>query len=144
MTNDVYLFIHAPMWTKARIRAKEAQIKDLELMMLPSGIRYDKDAVQTSPGDPMLEFAEKLTELEAEIIALKRQYLTEQRQVSETINKLPPDEAEVLTERYILGLKFEEIAESCHVVERTVYRWHRLGIRHLGEMLGSKDVSECQ
>ena len=38
---------------------------DLTLSMLPGAIRYDKDKVESSPEDPMLKFAERLSEIEA-------------------------------------------------------------------------------
>lgn len=37
---------------------------DLTLSMLPGAIRYDKDKVESSPEDPMLKFAERLSEIE--------------------------------------------------------------------------------
>ena len=136
MRDELYTFLHRPMWTKAKIRTKEAQIRDLQLMMLPGAIRYDKDKVQSTPSDPMAEYVERLSELEADIRKLKRQYLREQKEVSKYIGLLPdPNEADVLTARYITGLRFEAIAEQCHVSEPTVYRWHRVGINHLGEII---------
>ena len=37
---------------------------DLTLSMLPGAIRYDKDKVESSPEDPMLKFAERLSDIE--------------------------------------------------------------------------------
>lgn len=36
----------------------------LTLSMLPGAIRYDKDKVESSPEDPMLKFAERLSDIE--------------------------------------------------------------------------------
>ncbi len=136
MTDKLYTFLHRPMWTKAKIRTKEAQIDDLRLMMLPGAIRYDKDKVQSTPSDPMSEYAERLSELEADIRKLKRQYLREQKEVVKYISMLPdPNETEVLTARYISGMRFDDIAKQCQVSEPTVYRWHRVGINHLTEIV---------
>lgn len=136
MTDKLYTFLHRPMWTKAKIRTKEAQIDDLRLMMLPGAIRYDKDKVQSTPSDPMSEYAERLSELDADIRKLKRQYLREQKEVVKYISMLPdPNETEVLTARYISGMRFEDIAKQCHVSEPTVYRWHRVGINHMTEIV---------
>ncbi len=136
MTDELYTYIHQPLWIKAQIRSKEAQINDLRLMMLPCAIRYDKDAVQSSPAlDPMAAYIERLTELESDIVKLKQLYVTKQKELASYIEQLPPDEADVITARYVTGLKFEEIAEGVHVAESTVYRWHRLGLRHLEEII---------
>lgn len=134
MTEEIFQLINRPRWTKALIRMRETQINDLRLMMLPSGIRYDKDAVQTSPEDPMLKYAEKLLELEAEVKALKESYYEESTTLNNAIAKLDNvNEAEVLTCRYIGDMYFSDIAEHIHASESTVYRWHRKGIEHLTE-----------
>lgn len=132
MTEAVYQLINRPRRVKAQIRMKLTQIDDLRLMMLPSGIAYDKDAVQTCPSDPMLRYAEKLTELEAEVSQLKDQYLTELNALSSALDKLDnANEAEVLSLRYISETPFSDIAMSAHASESTVYRWHRKGLEKL-------------
>lgn len=144
MTDELYKLLHRPLWTKAKIRSKQAQIDDLRMMMLPGAIRYDRDKVQTSPEDPMLKYVARLNELEIELHSLQDKYLGEQKSISETIEKLSdPNEQDVLIRRYINGMYFERIAESIPVSISTVYRWHRVGLNHLEEIIGGvKDDSQ--
>lgn len=51
---------------RADIETLQLRIKELQMSLLPSGIRYDTDKVQTSPTDQMLRVA-------AEVDALERQ-----------------------------------------------------------------------
>lgn len=142
MTDELYKLIHKPLSIKSKIRSREAQIKDLELMMMPSAIRYDKDKVQTSPdGDPMLTYTSRVMELEKEISNLKKEYLSEQKKLTDMIeNVQDPNEQEVLILRYINGLFFETIAKNMPASISSVYRWHRIGINNMEELIknGSK------
>lgn len=138
MTEEVYQLLNRPRWTKSRIRTLQTQIEDLRLMMLPSAIRYDTDPVQTSPEDPMLKYAEKLLDLEAEVRRLKDEYYTESEALRGAIAGLSNvNEAEVLTCRFIADLRVDAIADRMHASESTIYRWQRKGIEHL-----TKDDSE--
>lgn len=136
MTDELYKFIKKPLWTKAKIKNTQAKIEDLNTMMLPGAIRYDKDKVQTSPSDPMLKYAERLTELEEELKKLQERYLKEQKDITDMIEKVPdPNEQTVLINRYINGMYFEDIAKNIPASISTVYRWHRLGMNHLEELI---------
>lgn len=137
MTNEIYMLIHKPMWTKAKIRGKMVQVEDLRKMMLPGAVRYDKDRVQSSPEDPMIQYAIRLTELEEEIKKLQKRYLEEQQILIKSIEKLKdPNEQYVLIARYVKGIKVEDVAEEMHVSDSTAYRWHRVGLAHLNETIG--------
>lgn len=47
---------------KGEIMTLEKHEEYIRLSMLPGAVRYDKDNVQSSPEDPMLKFAEKISE----------------------------------------------------------------------------------
>ena len=50
--------------TRREISLLERQEDYIRLSMLPGAVRYDKDNVQSSPEDPMLKFAERISEVE--------------------------------------------------------------------------------
>lgn len=50
--------------TRREIAILERQEDYIRLSMLPGAVRYDKDNVQSSPEDPMLKFAERISEVE--------------------------------------------------------------------------------
>ena len=64
MTDELYETLNQPKWIKREIDVTKARMEKLRVMMLPGAIRYDKDSVQSTPKDPMLEFAEQLDSLD--------------------------------------------------------------------------------
>ena len=132
MTDKVFEFLRKPQATKLQIRSKLMQIEDLRLMMLPSGIRYDKDAVQTSPGDPMAAYAERLDDLEREVRNLRRQYLAERDAIAWAVEQLPEmRERVVLVGRYVRGLSYDDIAAELGMSTERVYQLRRSGVKSL-------------
>lgn len=89
---------------KNEITVLDKKEQYLELSMLPGAIRYDKDKVQTTPEDPMLKFAEQISEIE-ELRKVRYEKLLKQNIVAETIlNKMrTPKYRTLLFLRYIEG-----------------------------------------
>lgn len=102
------------------LERKQANIRE---SMLPSGIRYDKDQVQTSPEDPMLKFAERISEAE-ELRQKRIAKLREDSALAQRIlNDMPTAKYRMLLElRYIEGgidyrYSWSEIAFEMNYVE---------------------------
>lgn len=63
-----------------------------------------------------------------------RIYMLARQEAEALINSVKfPDEKEVLTRRYILYQKWEEIAVKMFVTERNVYYLHGSGLKHISE-----------
>lgn len=132
MIDELYNTLNKPKWTKIRIATKQAQIKDLRLMMLPSGIRYDKDSVQSSPKDPMLQFIEKLSDLEEELHKLEKDYTRQYTDVEKLVKTLDdPRLEEIITLRYLVCYEPKEIAAAMGYAESWVHKLHRDAIKEL-------------
>ena len=146
MKDEVYDFLTAPKKTKLKIRAKQMQIEDLRLMMLPGAIRYDKDSVQSSPEDPMMKFIVRVDELETAIKELKKQYVGEQKLISEAIEELEDDrEKVVLIGRYVRGESYDEIAAELFLSTDRVFQIHRSAVGNMVEIVDKmKHYSELQ
>ena len=143
MTDELYTLLNKPKWTKIRIATKRAQIEDLHLMMLPSGIRYDKESVQSSPSDPMMKFIEKLSDLESDLKALEKSYTEQYTEVEKLIKKL--DDArleEIVTLRYLVGYDPKDIATAMGYAESWVHKLHRDAIKELEAVGGYKEDSK--
>ena len=105
---------------------------DLTLSMLPGAIRYDKDKVESSPEDPMLKFAERLSEIET-IKKERIKKLTEDDRMAQLIlRKMPTARNRLILElRYIEGgmshrYSWFEIAEELGFEEKYLrWRLHR-------------------
>lgn len=146
MKDEVYAFLTMPKKTKLQIRSKQMQIEDLRLQMLPGAIRYDKDIVQSSPGDPMLNFIVRVDELERDIEVLKRRYVDEQKLISEAIEMLEDKrEQVVLIGRYVSGDSYDEIAAELSLSVDRVFQIHRSAVdKMVGIVDKVKHYSELQ
>ena len=93
------------------IRAKQNELHTLidtrdtlRLMLLPSGIRYDLDKVQTSPEDRMPGVASDLVEIENNIDRCVARLSKDIRLAQEVIEQCPsPECRELLMLRYVSG-----------------------------------------
>lgn len=146
MKSEVYNFLTKHRRTKARIVCIDELISDLRLMMQPSAIRYDLDKVQSSPKDPMAEYAVRLMELEVEKAELQRRYLKERDEVEAAINTMNDIYIQqVMTMRYLNGRAWDDIIEQMPFVDRTIFRFHKTGLQGISKYLDTqKHVSECQ
>lgn len=146
MKDEVYEFLTMPKKTKLQIRSKQMQIEDLRLQMLPGAIRYDKDIVQSSPGDPMLKFIVRVDELERNIEVLKRRYVDEQKLISEAIEMLEDKrEQVVLIGRYVSGDSYDEIAAELSLSVDRVFQIHRSAVDNMVGIVDKvKHYSELQ
>ena len=146
MTDEVYDFLTMPRKTKARIRAKQMQIEDLRLMMLPGAIRYDKDSVQSTPEDPMAKYVERLDEIEQEIKRLQQVYLKQQRLIAEAIEELEDEREQIiLIGQYVRGESYEEIAAELFLGVDRVFQIRRSAVDNMVEIVHKmQDYSELQ
>ena len=146
MKDEVYEFLTMPKKTKLQIRSKQMQIEDLRLQMLPGAIRYDKDIVQSSPGDPMLKFIVRVDELERDIEGLKQQYVDEQKLISEAIEMLEDKrEQVVLIGKYVSGDSYADIAAELSLSVDRVFQIHRSAVdKMVGIVDKMKHYSELQ
>ena len=93
--------------------------------ILPSGIRYDKDVVQTSPNDPMLKYVENLEDVEKKI-AQTREALKDweillsikERELRES--KAMQDRVYVM--RYLDSISVSRISSILCYSKRQIYR----------------------
>lgn len=146
MKDEVYEFLTMPKKTKLQIRSKQMQLEDLMLQMLPGAIRYDKDIVQSSPGDPMLKFTVRVDELERDIEGLKQRYVDEQKLISEAIEMLEDKrEQVVLIGKYVSGDSYDEIAAELSLSVDRVFQIHRSAVDNMvGIVDKMKHYSELQ
>lgn len=125
MTEAVYKALTRPRKIRGQIKKAEAEMEGLRLSMLPGAIRYDKDAVQTSPQDPMAQYAARLDELERKIEELQTEYLDAQDQVVALANDLTTPGDVIITLRFISGWDFQSIAKDIHMSERQMFRYYK-------------------
>lgn len=98
---------------RADIETLQLRIKELQMSLLPSGIRYDKDKVQTSPSDQMLEIAAKVDDLERKMQSKLAKLNADMVKAMTIVQAMPtPEYRQLLTLRYLTGrMSWEQIAE---------------------------------
>lgn len=106
-------------------------IEELRLSLLPSGIRYDKDKVQTSPLDQMLEALSEIDQYERKRLKVVKALIDTRSIIARKLIILPQKEYYVLSQ-YYLGLKtMNDISEDLGVTERHAFRIKNNGISML-------------
>lgn len=132
MTDEVYHLLAAPRLSLLKIKQLEARIRALEYSLLPSGIRYDQDKVQTSPDDQTSKVMARIDEIERQIEDLKEQIPKQTDAIRKACDQLESEEERtVIVMYYIGGFHMDEIAEAINYSLRTAYRIRRKAQAHL-------------
>ena len=120
-------------WTIWRLTL---QHDELQSCLLPSGIRYDKDVVQTSHEDKLSTITGAVIELEGRIQQLKHQKARLIMEVTAAIDQLPDDkESAVLTAYYVKRMTMEGVAEAIGNSTQHAYRIRKRAVSHLTAIL---------
>ena len=94
---DTYDFLLGPRRIADAIWRKDLRRQELRSCLLPSGISYDKDPVQTSPEDSMARIMAEVDELDQQIDTLRRSMAMEILRISRVIDQMDdPREATVV------------------------------------------------
>ena len=132
MNKQAYDFLNSARvlhWRWLRLKAKH---DELESCLLPAGIRYDKDKVQTSPEDTISKIIAEINELEHkmnEVQVAKHQRIEE---IDKALHEIPSDEARTaLTMRFINRIPVSEIALQMGYAEPTIYKFMNQGADHI-------------
>lgn len=132
---ETYDFLLGPRRISDEIWRKDLRRQELRSCLLPSGITYDRDRVQTSPEDSMARIMAEVDELDGQIDALQRSRAFEILRISRVIDQMDdPREATVLDAYYLGRRSMQEIAEHLHYSERHVYRLRGAGVAKMSQM----------
>ena len=118
-----------------RIRRISLQIEELESSLLPQGIRYDKDKVQTSPEDTLSKIAGKIMELDKERTQLSRERALLLMEIQDALDRLDNENEQIVLEAYYLSrMSMREIAEMISYSVRQVYTFRKRGIEKIAHI----------
>jgi len=133
--SETYAFLNSVRHMEAEIIKTQLKHDELQSCLLPKAITYDKDAVQTSPSDPMLTIASQVIDLEAEIRQMK--LLKAQRivEINSAVAMLDDDtEQMILLGFYVGRLPAKKIADLVHYSLRGVYKAKHRSVVHLSKV----------
>lgn len=136
MKDSTYIFLNSIRAIDKKIERLQSKKQQLEWSLLPAGIRYDKDRVQTTPEDSMLAICTDIAEVDTEITMLMMKRAEQVKTVYDTIEKMQDmDEQTVIIQRYIMRTPIKDIAKTaCYSVE-WVQKKRKDGVDHLTEIL---------
>ncbi len=110
-------------------------IEEKRASLLPSGMRYDKVMVQSSPnGDPMGEVMSEIDELEKKMNSQLRGLIKQYDKAVTYISKLENSEQRTVLSMYYLGSdrpRWEDVAKAMNYSERKIYSLHEEAIKEL-------------
>lgn len=131
---DVYEFLDRPVKIDHEVRRIRERIAALRGCLLPKGIRYDADRVQTSPEDTMSRISAEIADLEAQAGQLLDDKARAVAGIARAIDALEDErEKDVLTLYYIGRKSVRRIAEELHYSRRWVIRLKRSGVTKLSQ-----------
>lgn len=132
MNRQAYEFLNSARvlhWNWLRLKAKH---DELTSCLLPAGIRYDKDKVQTSPEDTMSKICAEINELEKQMNKLLLDKARRIEEINKAIDALESEEERtVLTLRFINRVPVRDIAEAMGYAEPTIYKFLNQGGEHI-------------
>lgn len=136
MKDSTYIFLNSIREIDKKIERLQSKKKQLEWSLLPAGIRYDKDRVQTTPEDSMLAICTDIAEVDAEITMLIVKRAEQVKTVYDTIERMQDmDEQTVIIHRYIMRTPIKDIAKSVSYSVEWVQKKRKDGVDHLTEIL---------
>lgn len=128
MNKQVYDFLNSVRvlhWQWLRLKAKH---DELESCLLPSGIRYDKDKIQSSPEDQISRIVARINELEHKMNAVQLAKSKRIEEIDKAISAIKSEEERTaLTMRFINRLPVSYIAEQMGYAEPTIYKFMNQG-----------------
>lgn len=136
MNREVYAFLNSVRTYDLQIMRLTAQKRQLEMCLLPSGIRYDKDKVQTSPEDQLSKICADINRIDIKIAEIAIKKAEKILEIEKVINKLPEEEYKtVLTLCYIDHVSIQKIASMLGYSSDWVYKKRRKAIEEISKLI---------
>lgn len=137
--SETYEFLNSIRRIEAAIIKMQIQRDELRACLLPAGIRYDKDKVQTSPADHMSQIEAKVVDMDREIGRMQEKKAETIEGVSGAIARLEDDNEQiVLLSLYVARHSAAKTARRLHYSRRGIYKLRDRAVKHLSEKLCTK------
>ena len=132
MKQNVYEFLARPRHIKSQIRKKETELYGLRMSVLPGGIDYSRDKVQTSPSsDQMAKYAARIDDIMHDIERLQDEYAEAIEDIMLACQSLEDIEGDIISMRWVGGMDFGSISEEVNLSERQMFRKYHDGLEKM-------------
>lgn len=121
--SEAYAYLGQIRGITRRIEKVDERLSEMRYSLLPSAIRYDKDRVQSSPKDALLETMAKIDDLErrrAVLVDVKDRLIAADM---EQILKIPMSKERTFLLRYYIHCQsINEVADALNITTRHCFR----------------------
>lgn len=132
---EVYGLLLGPRRISDEIWRKDLRRQELRACLLPIGIVYDKDKVQTTPEDSMASVMAEVADLDQQIEELQHRKAQAIMEVSRILDGLEdPREATVIDAYYLGHRSMQQISDHMHYSIRHTYRLRSEGVAKMANM----------
>ena len=126
------IFLKSYLRNKQAVRRIEEQLAELRLSKLSPGMSMGDGMPHGSDMRDLSDYAAKVDELERELIQKRYDRICSFRKVQTAIEELEDEtEKDLLTYRYLNGMKWEEIAVKMGYSWKHVHRIHAAALKNL-------------
>lgn len=133
---QVYDYLENLKKLKIKERKLLEEINNIKLSLLPGGISYDRDKVDTSPVDRYSKAFARIDELEGELDRLQAIIFDTKQNVIKMTRILPVKEKAVILSYYNDDKTICDIAALMGITERHAFRLKENGISMLNRGIG--------
>lgn len=139
---DAKEYLRRPNRILGDIIIQREKAETLRENVLPKGVSFDKEKVQSVAGDKMANYAARLEEIESKLEELTEEYYQAINDIERVIYLVDNEDArEVLAKRYIARKPWIKIeTEMEYMSIATVYRAHKTGLRAVTKILMSENL----
>lgn len=147
MTDELYARLTAIQRHKRKIKEAEEDLETLfNQIVSPQAQRFDTDRVQSTPEDPMTEYAARAEKQEQKIAKLREDLpkVTEQtiafirKAGGMEYGKMHPERSAVLIAVYVQQKEYEQIKKEMGYSKPSLYRFRRDGLRVLEQIIAKE------
>ena len=132
MKQNVYEYLARPRHIKTQIRKKETELYGLRMSVLPGGIDYSQDKVQTSPSsDQMAKYSARIDDIMHDIERLQDEYAEAIEDIMLACQSLEDIEGDIISMRWVGGMDFGSISEEVNLSERQMFRKYHDGLEKM-------------
>ena len=132
---EVYTFLTAPRSKERAIQRLQMMVAELNSCLLPPGLRYDRDVVQTSTDDRIAAIVAKIDDLERRIIQLRKEKAKAILDIDRALDRLEDErEQTILMAFYVGRVPMSEVADMINYSIDRTYQLRRSGIQHLATL----------
>ncbi len=134
-TMTVKEYLNQVRLNEIRIENLRERQEELYQSLLPSGIAYDKDKIQTSPTDSMSEKVAELVDLYNSTLEAISELEKLKNTIIEQIQRLTDyRQMRVLYEHYIRGFSLNDIAIELNYTYKWVCKIHSFALEEFGKI----------